>query len=409
MNVYSVSQINSYIKSVFYKDNVLNCVCIRGEVSNCKYHTSGHIYFSLKDEAGQLSCVMFAGKRAGLSFRMSEGQAVRVLGRIDIYERDGKYQLYAEHIEQEGLGALYERFEMLKRKLEAEGLFEQAHKMRIPPYISKLGIITAGTGAALQDILNITKRRNPYVQPVLYPAKVQGEGAARTLIDGIRYMETEKPDVIIIGRGGGSIEDLWAFNDEELARAVYQCKIPVISAVGHETDFTIIDFVSDLRAPTPSAAAELAVYEYSRLHSTLIDLHSQLYSLMSGKIMLTRAVVDRHMLLLKAISPMSRLNSEKQRLADANIALDAAINKKIDGRRHELAILSERLNGVSPLNKLALGYSYVTGKTGHNIRSVKDVSKGEEISIKTSDGIIDAVVTDTAEGDRTYGKGRKNS
>ena len=233
-NIYSVAQINTYIKHMFQGNSILNSIYVKGEVSNCKYHTSGHVYFTLKDGIAQISCVLFAGRRAGISFRMEDGQSVIVFGSISVYERDGKYQLYAEEIRLDGIGRLYEEFAYLKKKLGAQGLFDGAHKKAIPAYAKTIGIVTALTGAALQDIRQIAKRRNPYVQLVLYPAKVQGEGAADTIVRGIASLDG-KVDVMIVGRGGGSIEDLWAFNEEKVVRAVYECHTPIISAVGHET------------------------------------------------------------------------------------------------------------------------------------------------------------------------------
>ena len=247
-NVYTVAQVNSYIKNMFTQDYMLQSISVKGEVSNCKYHTSGHIYFTLKDRSGTIACVMFAGSRSGLAFRMSEGMQVVVTGRIDVYERDGKYQLYAQKITRQGIGDLYARFEQLKRELEEEGMFAAQYKRPIPKYIRTLGVVTAQTGAAVRDIINIAGRRNPYVQIILYPAIVQGEAAVQSIINGIHALEDAGVDVIIAGRGGGSIEDLWAFNEEAVARAVFECSVPVISAVGHETDTTIIDFVADLRA-----------------------------------------------------------------------------------------------------------------------------------------------------------------
>ena len=268
-NVYTVRQVNSYIKNMFAQDFMLNRIYVKGEVSNLKYHTSGHIYFSLKDESGTIACVMFAGSRAGLSFRMKEGQQVIVLGSISVYERDGKYQLYAREIVPAGAGLLYEKFEALKKELAEMGMFAPEYKQPIPKYVRTVGIVTAPTGAAVRDIINIAGRRNPYVQLILYPALVQGEGAAESIVKGIHALEAKQVDVIIVGRGGGSIEDLWAFNEEAVARAVFDCTVPVISAGGHETDTTITDYVADLRAPTPSAAAELAVYEYREGKETM--------------------------------------------------------------------------------------------------------------------------------------------
>ena len=261
-NTYSVGQVNRYIKNMFTQDYLLQKIYVKGEVSNCKYHTSGHIYFSLKDETGTLNCVMFAGHRRGLAFAMKNGDKVIVGGSVDVYERDGRYQMYAKEITLEGAGTLYERYLALKQELEDMGMFAQEYKQPIPRFIRRLGVVTAPTGAAVQDIRNISYRRNPYLQIILYPALVQGAGAAESIVKGIQMLDKTDVDVIIVGRGGGSIEDLWAFNEEIVARAIFECSTPIISAVGHETDFTIADFVADLRAPTPSAAAELAVDDY---------------------------------------------------------------------------------------------------------------------------------------------------
>lgn len=268
-NVYTVAQINAYIKNMFTQDYMLRFVLVKGEVSNCKYHSSGHIYFTLKDAKGVIACVMFAGSRTGLSFRLEEGQMVVVGGTIDVYERDGKYQLYARQITLDGAGLLYEKFDRLKHELEEMGMFAPEYKQPIPKYIKTLGVVTAPTGAAVRDIINIATRRNPYVQIILYPAVVQGDQAVASIVNGIRALEQIGVDVMIVGRGGGSIEDLWAFNEEAVAQAVFDSPIPIISAVGHETDTTIIDFVADLRAPTPSAAAELAVYDFWQLMDRL--------------------------------------------------------------------------------------------------------------------------------------------
>ena len=254
-NIYTVAQVNAYIKNMFTQDFLLHAITVRGEVSNCKYHSSGHVYFTLKDSAGAIACVMFAGSRKGLSFRMEDGQQVQVTGTVDVYERDGRYQLYARQIERDGEGKLYERFAELKRKLEELGMFSPEYKQEIPKYIHTLGIVTAPTGAAVRDIINISTRRNPYIQIILYPAIVQGDQAAASIVRGIEVLTKRAVDVIIVGRGGGSIEDLWAFNEEEVAEAIFNCPIPIISAVGHETDTTIADYVADMRAPTPSAAA----------------------------------------------------------------------------------------------------------------------------------------------------------
>ena len=311
-NVYSVKQVNSYVKNMFSQDFMLNHIYVKGEVSNCKYHTSGHIYFSLKDESGTIACVMFASARSGLSFRMQEGQNVIVLGSVSVYERDGKYQLYAKEIILDGAGALYERFEALKKELEEMGMFAAEYKQPIPRYVKSVGIVTAPTGAAVRDIINISKRRNPYVQLILYPALVQGEGAAASIVRGIRMMEQQNVDVIIVGRGGGSMEDLWAFNEEAVARAIFECTIPIISAVGHETDTLISDYVADLRAPTPSAAAELAVYELSSVQIMCEEYKRRMYQQIRQRIDFSRRQTEQMAFRLKVAHPRQKLNEQRQ-------------------------------------------------------------------------------------------------
>jgi len=300
---------------MFTQDYLLQRLYVKGEVSNCKYHSSGHIYFTLKDSRGTISCVMFAGSRSGLSFRMSEGQQVIVGGTVDVYERDGKYQLYAKQIMLDGSGQLYERFEMLKRELEESGMFAREYKQPIPRFIRTLGVVTADTGAAVRDIIQVAGRRNPYVQIILYPAIVQGEAAVGSIVRGIRALEALGVDVMIVGRGGGSIEDLWAFNEREVAQAVFDCYVPIISAVGHETDTTIIDFVSDLRAPTPSAAAELAVTDIREVLGELEGRKDALARLMQRRIQEKRMKARQMELKLKAASPASRIRERKMSAA----------------------------------------------------------------------------------------------
>ena len=275
---YTVAQINSYIKNMFSQDYLLNSVSVAGEVSNCTYHSSGHIYFTLKDKLSVLACVMFAGNRTkGLSFPLKEGMQVIVTGNVDIYERDGKYQLYAKRIVHDGIGQLYERYEQLKTELEERGMFSPEYKQPIPRYVKRLGVVTAPTGAAIRDIISISKSRNPYIEIILYPALVQGEGAAPSIVQGMQMLEAVGVDAMIVGRGGGSLEDLWAFNEEAVARAIFDCSVPIISAVGHETDTTIADFVADVRAETPSAAAQIAVCEIGRILDNIEDCRQELY------------------------------------------------------------------------------------------------------------------------------------
>ena len=371
-SVYSVSQVNSYIKNMFAQDFALSRITVRGEVSNCKYHTSGHIYFTLKDGTGTLAAVMFAGQRKGLSFQLQEGQQVVVTGSIDIYERDGKYQLYARKIEQEGRGDLYQRFIKLRDELEEMGMFAQEYKQPIPRYAKTVGVVTASTGAAIRDIMNITNRRNPYVQLILYPTLVQGNGAAASIAAGIRTLDKLGLDVLIVGRGGGSIEDLWAFNEEIVARAIFDCITPVISAVGHETDVTIADYVADLRAPTPSAAAELAVFDYRQFEAARLSYQALFNQAMERKTETARSRAEQYRLRLKLHDPQRNLREQRQHLADMEENLKRAMEQRLTGARHRLALLGGRLHGASPLSKISNGYGcrrktsvqYFSGSTG---------------------------------------------
>ena len=390
--IFSVGQINRYVKNMFTQDFILQKIYIKGEVSNCKYHTSGHIYFSLKDETGVLSCVMFAGHRRGLAFRMKDGDRVVVGGAVDVYERDGKYQLYAKEIALEGAGALYERFLALKAELEEMGMFAQEYKQSIPSFVRRLGVVTAPTGAAVQDIRNISLRRNPYLQIILYPALVQGEGAADSIVRGIHMLDQADVDVIIVGRGGGSIEDLWAFNEEKVARAIFECRTPVISAVGHETDFTIADFVADLRAPTPSAAAELAVADFRQILQNIVGFRERLYREMQQKTKLARAQMEQYQLRLQYLSPESRLRDNRQRLVDLDARLRRSMQNRLAEERHVLGIYLERYRGLSPLSKLNQGYSFVADCKGRGITSTEQIHPGDVVEISVTDGVIEAEV-----------------
>ena len=399
-NVYTVGQINSYIKNMFAQDFLLQELSVKGEVSNCKYHSSGHIYFTLKDVKGTIACVMFAGNRSGLSFRMAEGMQVIVRGTIDVYERDGKYQMYAKTIKQDGEGTLYEKFERLKRELAEQGMFAPEYKRPIPHYVRTLGVVTASTGAAVRDIINIAARRNPYVQIYLYPATVQGDDAPASIVKGIRALEEKQVDVMIVGRGGGSIEDLWAFNEEIVAQAVFDCSVPVISAVGHETDTTIIDFVADLRAPTPSAAAELAVYDVALTLSKIAGTKAALYRQIQGKIRLERAALKTFESELKRNSPVGKIRERRSGLVSLEDRLASAMRNRMIQKRHRLAIYIERLKGLSPLNKLNQGYSYVADDQGKTLSDVDHISVGDPIHIYVKNGIIHGKVTDKEPVDR---------
>lgn len=393
--VYSVGQVNRYVKNMFIQDYVLRKVYVKGEVSNCKYHTSGHIYFSLKDETGVLSCVMFAGQRRGLAFRMKDGDRVVVGGAVDVYERDGRYQMYAKEITLEGAGALYERFLALKAELEEMGMFAPEYKQPIPRFIRRLGVVTAPTGAAVQDIRNISLRRNPYLQIILYPALVQGDGAADSIVKGIRMLDEAGVDTIIVGRGGGSIEDLWAFNEEKVARAIFECRTPIISAVGHEVDFTIADFVADLRAPTPSAAAELAVDDMAQVMYTLSSYQERFQRDMREEIEFQRVRLGQYQMRLKYLSPESRLRERRQTLVDFEDTLRRAMDNKLQQYRHRLGIYLERYQGLSPLAKLNQGYSFVADSDGRGITSVSQVKPGDRVEISVTDGVIQAEVSDS--------------
>lgn len=394
-SVYSVSQVNSYIKNMFAQDFALSRITVRGEVSNCKYHTSGHIYFTLKDGTGTLAAVMFAGQRKGLSFQLQEGQQVVVTGSVDVYERDGKYQLYARKIEKEGRGDLYQRFLKLRDELEEMGMFAPEYKQPIPRYAKTVGVVTAPTGAAIRDIMNITNRRNPYVQLVLYPALVQGAGAAASITAGIRTLDRMGLDVLIVGRGGGSIEDLWAFNEEIVARAIFDCATPVISAVGHETDVTIADYVADLRAPTPSAAAELAVFDYRQFESARLSYQAALNQAMERKKELVRYRAEQYRLRLKLHDPERKLREQRQRLTDTEDAMKRAMEQKLTAARHRLALLSGQLHGLSPLAKISNGYGFVMDAEGKRLTSVGQTAAGDAITIRIADGKIQAQVTET--------------
>ena len=394
-SIYSVGQINTYIRNMFAQDYLLHQVAVRGEVSNCKYHSSGHIYFTLKDTSGTLSCVMFAGRRRGLSFTMREGDQVIVTGAVDVYERDGRYQLYADRIIRDGVGLLNERYEALKRSLEERGMFDEQYKQPIPRFIRTLGVVTAPTGAAVRDIINIASRRNPYVEIILYPAQVQGDGAADSIVRGIRALEQIGVDTMIIGRGGGSIEDLWAFNKEIVAQAVFDCTVPIISAVGHETDTVISDYVADRRAPTPSAAAELAVYEMRQLDEQLAAGLASLRQSMASRIAQERMRTASMERALQSLSPSSRVRERRMRAMQLQELYELRMREKLSLLRHRLERTAGLLEAQSPVARMAAGYGYLTDGDGKQIRSVLQVQAGDRIGIRIRDGKIRAQVTDT--------------
>ena len=403
-NVYTVKQGNSYIKNMFTQDFMLNRIYVKGEVSNLKYHTSGHIYFSLKDESGTIACVMFAGSRSVLSFHMEEGQQVVVLGAVSVYERDGKYQLYAREIILDGAGLLYERFEALKKELEEMGMFAAEYKQPVPRYARTIGVVTAPTGAAIRDIINVAKRRNPFVQILLYPALVQGDGAVSSIVKGIHMLEEKQVDVMIVGRGGGSIEDLWAFNEEAVARAIFDCRVPVISAVGHETDFTICDFVADLRAPTPSAAAELVVPDAQKLISDLEYLTSYVNSLMRCRLNDYRKILD-------SLLEREVLKSPKKLVSNRGLAVEALANAlklkfgEVISKNKEKFLLSVgKLDALSPLKLMSSGYCVAFDKENSVINCVEQVAENDKICVAVFDGKFDCIVKNVTSGGAFYGK-----
>lgn len=393
----TVSQINRYIANLLKQDYTLSGIQVKGEISGCKYHYSGHIYFTLKDAGAAISCVMFSSQRKGLDFTLEDGQSVIVTGQISVFERDGRYQLYARSIAQDGVGRLYEEYEKLKKRLLAEGLFDEQRKKPIPRYASKIGVVTAETGAVIQDICNVTYRRNPYVQLYLYPAKVQGEGAAQTVIEGIHYFEQTDVDTIIIGRGGGSVEDLWCFNDEVLARVIADCTKPIISAVGHETDTTISDYAADLRAPTPSAAAELAVYSWREMEIGLREYRNDLRQAMHQILKVRKLELQKYMVLLQHVSPEDILRQKRLVLADSQERLQRLMEKRLTDAKHRLALYAEEMKGLSPLQKLQSGYTYTADEAGNHIDSVQSLEKGQHLTLTFADGQADVTVDEIRE------------
>ena len=390
--IYSVSQVNSYIKNMFAQDFALRSITVKGEVSNCKYHSSGHIYFTLKDSGGTLSGVMFASRRSGLSFVLKDGMQVEVSGSIEVYERNGNYQIYATSMKQAGLGDLYEKFLQMKQRLEEMGMFAEAYKKPVPSHTRVIGIATASTGAAVQDIINITTRRNPYIQLVLAPTQVQGNGAAESIVRSIKRLDAYGCDVIIVGRGGGSLEDLWAFNEESVARAIFDAATPIVSAVGHETDFTIADFVADLRAPTPSAAAELTTEDISAFEQSLAQRQNYLTMLMQQQVLSLRRRSENAGLRLEANAPRTRLNAYRMTAEELRLRLTHEMQQLLTDSRHALELRCEKLKGLSPLEKISSGYAWISGENGTHIKAAAELQSGEEVTIRFADGSRDAVI-----------------
>lgn len=387
--VFSVTQINTYIKRMFQSDYALRRISIKGQVSNCKYHSSGHIYFSLKDEGSQISCVMFANARYdGLKFELEDGQEVIVDGNVSVYERGGSYQLYAQEIRLNGIGELYIAYEMLKQKLYEEGLFDHEKKKQIPKNPEKVGVVTAKTGAAIHDIISTARRRNPYVQLILYPAKVQGDGASDTIVSGIKALDQYGVDVIIIGRGGGSIEDLWAFNEENVARAIYEAKTPIISGTGHEVDTTIADYAADLRAATPTAACELAIPDIREVIEGISNREYTLTTLLRQMLRRYQMKLQRFQIEIANFDPKFHLQEQKMRLSELEEQIHSRMKYKMDLYQHKLELYTKELHGLSPTAKLINGFGYIEKQDEKPLTSVKEVNRGDRISLMISDGTI---------------------
>lgn len=395
--VYTVKQVNSYIKNMFKQDFLLNSVSVKGEISNCKYHTSGHIYFTLKDADAALSVIMFASQAAKLAFKLKDGMSVVVSGRVDVFDAAGKYQLYANTVQQEGIGELYQKFEQLKQYYEDMGYFAKEYKRPLPAFTRKLGVVTSKTGAAVQDIMNISRRRNPYIQIVLYPAYVQGEHAKQSVVNGIAKLDKLGLDCIIVGRGGGSIEDLWAFNEPEVVEAVFNASTPIISAVGHETDFTLTDFVADMRAPTPSAAAELAVTEVAAVENKIYEYERRLKQQMMYSLTAKRDYLERLKLQMEYLNPVNQIYDKRQRLMNIEDKLNMLIKRCVADNRNRLRLYASRLEGLSPLKKLDMGYGYIEDSQNDRIISVSQVSPEDEITVYLKDGSIRSKVIEVGE------------
>lgn len=395
--ILTVADLNKYIKEKIDNDERLNNVLIKGEISNFKNHYTGHMYFTLKDEKSLIKCVMFKTYTAHLSFMPKDGMKVVILGSVSVFERDGVYQIYAKAMKQDGLGSLYEAYEKLKLKLEDEGLFDASHKVKIPYMPKTIGVLTASTGAVIRDIINVSTRRNPNVHIRLYPVPVQGPTAAEQIVNGIKFMNENKlADVLIVGRGGGSLEDLWPFNEEIVARAIYESEIPIISAVGHETDFTIADFVADLRAPTPSAAAELAVQKIDDVKELLSNYQNRNKLALKKKLQLMRLEYEKCMTKQVFTNPLQKINEQYMVLDMKVKKLQNSISNKMKEEKTKYVKSVAKLDALSPLKTLARGYSIVSldnEKDKDVIISAKQLKKDDKINVKFADGDVKAIIS----------------
>ena len=390
--IYSVFQINTYIHNMFREDYLLSGVSVEGEISNLKFHSSGHIYFTLKDADSAISCAIFRSSAQNLNSVLKDGDKIIASGSISNYVPSGSVTFNVTNVENAGVGDLTKKFEELKKKLSEQGLFDTQFKKPIPKFPKRIGIVTAPTGAAVRDIISVSKRRNPYISLILYPALVQGNDAAPTIVKGIETLENAGVDVIIVGRGGGSLEDLWAFNEEEVAYAIFQCSVPVISAVGHEIDFTISDFTADLRAATPSAAAELAVPDIKAILDDIDEYDAGLNRSIKRVLDINRRKLKLLETKLDAASPKNTLKKQKVVADSFDNKLDLLIKRILERKKSELNNLSERLKGVSPLERLMAGMAYVTDESGKRIVGVSDLKENDKIKITMKDGFADTVV-----------------
>lgn len=401
--IVSVTQVNAYIKRMFEMDYIVKNIWIQGEVSNCKIHSSGHIYFTLKDQNSSISCVLFKTYRKSLLETLNDGMKIIANGSISVYEKTGQYQLYVREYLEDGIGLLYKKFEALKESLVKKGWFSNEHKKPIPFYPRKVGIITSETGSVIQDIVNIARRRNPYIQLILYPSLVQGDGAKNSIVEGIKYLDSlEEIDVIILGRGGGSIEDLWPFNEEVVAKAIFEANTPIISAVGHETDFTISDFVADLRAPTPSAAAELAIPSVDEVQTTIknfyVRLEQSTFRIIEQKkndIYLYNARFERY-------NPRHNVEQMMQYINELQDRLESIILNNIKDTKNQITLLKEKLKRVSPIERIKDGYAYIINKDGYQVRTTEGLQPDDTVIIQLFDGQIKTKIIQIEKGKKNY-------
>ena len=399
MKPLKVSELNGYIKRIIAGDMILSNLEVEGEVSNFKHHYSGHMYFSLKDEKSKIRCVMFKGENENIGIKLEEGLKVVAKGYISVFDREGDYQLYIRSVEHRGVGDLYKAYENLKKKLEKEGLFDDSKKKELPFLPKKIGVVTSSTGAAIRDIVSIIKRRFPPCNILIYPTLVQGPSAPMEICKGLKYLDSlQDIDLIITGRGGGSIEELFAFNDEELARTIYSLKTPIISAVGHETDFTIADFVADFRAATPSAAAELAVPDMSYLYHNLMSKRGLLSNQYNKRIRAEQNRLKSFEHILKYNNPIYAIKNKKQELDSIYKEFNYIIDKKITRNMKKLSSIENRLNMLNPNLSLDKGYGILFSSTGHRIKSIDELSLDEEISILLKDGVVKTVIVQVDKG-----------